>query len=88
MGCHFLFQGIFPTQGSNLGLPPGTQPGSPTLQADALTSEPPETDEVVSDRKPVEYFLSSKQGLDNGTVNADIVVSGLMLCCEITGSFT
>ena len=47
-----------------------------------------ETDEVVSDRKPLAYFLSSKQGLDNGTVNADIVVSGLMLCCEITGSFT
>ena len=21
MGCHFLLQGIFPTQGSNLGLP-------------------------------------------------------------------
>ena len=21
MGCHALFQGIFPTQGSNLGLP-------------------------------------------------------------------
>ena len=32
-GCHFLLQGIFPTQGSN--------PGHPTLQADALTSEPP-----------------------------------------------
>ena len=24
-GCHFLFQGIFPTQGSNLGLPHGRQ---------------------------------------------------------------
>ena len=33
MGCHFLLQGTFPTQGSNLGLP--------TLQADALPSEPP-----------------------------------------------
>ena len=33
------------------------------------------------------YFFLSKQGLDNGTVNADIVVLGLMLCCEITGSF-
>ena len=33
MDCHFLLQGIFPTQGLN--------PGSPTLQADALPSEPP-----------------------------------------------
>ena len=33
VGCHFLLQGIFPTQGLN--------PGSPMLQADALPSEPP-----------------------------------------------
>ena len=33
VGCHALLQGIFPTQGSNLGLP--------TLQAGSLTSEPP-----------------------------------------------
>ena len=33
MGCHFLLQGIFPTQGSN--------PRSPALQEDALPSEPP-----------------------------------------------
>ena len=33
VGCHFLLQGIFPTQGSN--------PGLPALEADALTSEPP-----------------------------------------------
>ena len=32
-GCHFLPQGIFLTQGLN--------PGSPTLQADSLPSEPP-----------------------------------------------
>ena len=31
--CHFLLQGIFPTQGSNLGLP--------ALEADSLPSEPP-----------------------------------------------
>ena len=37
MGCNFLLQGIFPTQGSN----PGIEPGSPTLEADTLTSEPP-----------------------------------------------
>ena len=33
MGCHFLLQGIFPD--------PGIEPRSPTLQANALTSEPP-----------------------------------------------
>ena len=33
VGCHFLLQGIFPTQ--------GYEPGSPALQADALPSEPP-----------------------------------------------
>ena len=37
MGCHFLLQGIFPTQGSN----PGIEPESIALEADALTSEPP-----------------------------------------------
>ena len=35
VGCHFLLQGIFPTQGSN----PGSSAGA--LEADALTSEPP-----------------------------------------------
>ena len=33
VGCHFLLQRIFPTQGSNLG--------PPALQADALPSKPP-----------------------------------------------
>ena len=32
MGCHFLLQRVFLTQGSN--------PGLPALQADALPSEP------------------------------------------------
>ena len=32
VGCHFLLQGIFPTQGLNLGLPYfNTLTGSPTL---------------------------------------------------------
>ena len=34
VGCHALFQGIFPTQGSNPGLPH-------CRQADSLLSEPP-----------------------------------------------
>ena len=33
VGCHFLLQGIFPD--------PGIKPRSPALQANALTSEPP-----------------------------------------------
>ena len=33
MGCHSLLQGIFPN--------PGTEPGSPALQADSLPFEPP-----------------------------------------------
>ena len=33
MGCHFLLQGNLPD--------PGIEPGSPTFQADALTTEPP-----------------------------------------------
>ena len=37
VGCHFLLQGIFPTQGSN----PGLKPRFLMLQADALPSEPP-----------------------------------------------
>ena len=37
MVCHFLLQGIFPTQ----GLDPGVEPRSPALQADTLSSEPP-----------------------------------------------
>ena len=36
VGCRFLLQGIFPTQGSNPGLPHCRQ-----TQADAVTSEPP-----------------------------------------------
>ena len=32
-----LFQGIFPTQGSNLGI----EPRSPSLQANSLPTEPP-----------------------------------------------
>ena len=33
VGCHFLLQGDLPD--------PGIEPGSPALQADALSSEPP-----------------------------------------------
>jgi len=37
MGCHFLLQGMFLTQGSD----PGIEPTSSALQADFLASEPP-----------------------------------------------
>ena len=39
MGCHFILQGDLPD--------PGIEPGSPTLQADALPSEPPELGTLI-----------------------------------------
>ena len=42
MGCHALLHGIFPTQVSN--------PGSPTLQADFLPSEPPGKPKTTNSR--------------------------------------
>ena len=47
VGCHFLLQGIFPTQESNPGLPHCRQ-----TQADALTSEPPGS--------PIQYLQMMK----------------------------
>ena len=44
VGCHFLLQSIFLTQGSSRprDLPdPGIEPGSPALQMDSLLTEPP-----------------------------------------------
>ena len=51
MGCCFLLQGIFPTQGSNPGLPHCRQ-----MQADALTSEPPRKS-IVGFRLLQIYFV-------------------------------
>ena len=48
VGCHFLLQEIFPTQGSNPGLPHCRQVG-------ALTSEPPGKHLQIC-----ELFLSQK----------------------------
>ena len=42
VGSLSLFQGVFPTQGLNPGLPlpdPGFELGSPTLQADSFPTE-------------------------------------------------
>ena len=40
VGCHFLFQGIFPTQKFFPGFfDPGIKPRSPALRADSLTTE-------------------------------------------------
>ena len=44
VGCHYLLQRIF--------LAPGVEPGSPALQVDSLTTEPP--------RKPMELFRCRK----------------------------
>ena len=43
VGCHFLLQGIFPTQGSN--------PGLLRWQADSLLSEPPRKPGLGENRK-------------------------------------
>ena len=46
--------GVFPTQGSNPGLPlpdPGLEPGSPTLQADSLPTELSRVDRAKGKRK-------------------------------------
>ena len=45
VGYHALLKGIFPTQGSNSGLP-GTEPSSLALQTDSLPSEPPGRDQT------------------------------------------
>ena len=63
LGCYSLFQGIFPTQGSNMGLLHCLQ--SPVLQADFLPIEPSgkcictlnelfSTDKKKKDRSPKE----------------------------------
>ena len=44
VGCHFLLQRVFPTQGSN--------PGLPHYKQDALPSEPPR--EILEEKKPGE----------------------------------
>ena len=40
VGCHFLLQGIFPTQGWNPGIKP-TSPRSPAFTGGFFTTEPP-----------------------------------------------
>ena len=61
VGCYFLLQGIFPTQ--------GFEPRSPTLQADALTSEPP--------RKPIR-FDRHQIALENCCKSSSVFLS----CCS------
>ena len=51
MGCHFLLQGIFPTQGSNLGVPHCRQ----TL----LPSEPPGLKVTLFFKKRFAYLVAS-----------------------------
>ena len=56
--CHFLLQGIFLTQGSNLGLLHSG--GSPALQADSLSTEPQNTlptNSIMQDTKKAENMF-------------------------------
>ena len=51
VGSHFLLQGIFPT--------PGIKPGSPVLQADSFTTEPPgsQNSDIVANNKKHTFGL-------------------------------
>jgi len=53
VGCHFLLQGIFLTQGLNPVSSTGT--GSHALQADTLPSEPPGKPKPYKDSKKINY---------------------------------
>ena len=56
MGCHSLPQGIFPN--------PEIEPGSPTVQADSLSSEPPGRP-CVSQSEP-HHFIGNRHGRSTG----------------------
>ena len=58
VGCHFLLQGIVSTR---------IEPGSPTLQADALPSETP--------GKLVEEFKGVREGVKSCNYNRDSEIS-------------
>ena len=60
--CHALLQGIFLTQGS--------KPGSPTLQADSLLSEPP-----GEPSNTVEVEMNVEMGEIRGAHSEDVVAS-------------
>ena len=49
VGCHFLLQGIFPTQGSNL-------PASPALQVGFFITEPPGKPCISSMANPISHY--------------------------------
>ena len=72
-GSHFLFQGIFPTQGLKLGLL--------HLQADSLPSEPPGKPNIRVKRKKEQSF-GSIIWLARVNTQAWLVWDGLaFLCC-------
>ena len=65
MGCYFLPQGIFHN--------PGIKPGSPALEAAALTSEPP--------GKPSRQTVCNKSALFQGCCKLDTHVCAELLSC-------
>jgi len=71
MGCHFLLQEIFLTQGSHA-------PGSPALQADSLPSEPPGKPTIWGERVinqiTTGYFCSSP-GCSHSTLLISLVIA-------------
>ena len=74
MGCHFLLQKVFLTQGSN--------PGLPALQADALPSEPLE--------KLIDRYVgvSEKVGLKLNIQKTKIMASSHITSWQIDGETT
>ena len=54
VGCCFVLQGVFLTQGSNPHL---LSPGSPALKADSLPAEPLEKLFELFNAKQIIYFL-------------------------------
>ena len=58
MGCHFLLQGNFPTQGSNSCLLM-----SPALEADALPSEPQGKSLSMEKKYMIRVLVSDHPGL-------------------------
>ena len=70
VGCHSLLQGIFPTQGSNLGSLHCKADSLPVLSHQRSTETPPLTAKIVLDKppKPTALPLSAQEswrGLEN-----------------------
>ena len=98
MGCHFLLQGIFPTQGSNLGLPHCRQTlyhlshqGSPWEIAGRNTNNLRYADDTRESEEELKNLLikvkeeSEKAGLKLNIQKIKIMASGPITSWQIDG---